>query len=220
MRRDASEDTLAVTVSIGIAVAPTHGETADALITAAERATFEAKRHGRDRVALADKDMHAGDRAQLRLDQFIDRDDEMRRLVAYLEDANRSQPRIVSVVGEAGIGKSALVRQLEPEVRLRSGHMIHANCTDAEVRVPFAPWISVVEQLHAMGVVQAQGWRALAARATLDGGASLAYAEEAAHILARLVARQIAARGSRRGRARRQALGRLGSGMRRRNYRD
>lgn len=180
VRRDASEDTLAVTVSIGIAIAPTHGETADALIAAAERATFEAKRHGRDRVALADNDMRAGDRAQLRLDQFIDRDDEMRRLVAYLEDANRSQPRIVSVVGEAGIGKSALVRQLEPEVRLRSGHMIHANCTDAEVRVPFAPWISVVEQLHAMGVVHAQGWRALAQLVpTLDGGASLAYAAEA-----------------------------------------
>lgn len=180
VRRDASEDTLAVTVSIGIAVAPTHGETADTLIAAAERARFEAKRHGRDRVAMADNDAHAGERAQLRLDQFIDRDDEIRRLVAYLEDGNRGQPRIVSVVGEAGIGKSALVRQLEPEVRLRAGHIIYANCTDAEVRVPFAPWISIVEQLHAMGVVHAQGRRALAQLVpTLDGGASLAFAAEA-----------------------------------------
>ncbi|MGH7710686.1 MAG: HD domain-containing phosphohydrolase, partial [Gemmatimonadaceae bacterium] len=180
VRRDASEDTLAVTVSIGVACAPVHGETADALIAAAERATFEAKRGGRDRVAVADDDAHAAERAQLRLDQFVDRDDEMRRLVAYLEDANRGQPRIVSVVGEAGIGKSALVRQLEPEVRLRAGHIVFAHCADGEVRVPFAPWIDLVQQLHAMGIVHAHGWRALAQLVpALDGGAALAYAAEA-----------------------------------------
>lgn len=180
VRRDASDETLAVTVSIGIASAPTHAETVDSLIGAAERATIEAKRRGRDRVVVADSDAHGAERAQLRLDQFIDREDEMRRLVAYLEDANRAQPRIVSIVGEAGIGKSALVKQLEPEVRLRAGHVVYANCSDAEVRVPFAPWIAIVEQLHQMGVVHAHGWRALAQLVpALDGGASLAYAAEA-----------------------------------------
>jgi diguanylate cyclase (GGDEF)-like protein len=180
VRRDASEDTLAVTVSIGVACAPAHGETADALISAAERATFEAKRRGRDRVVVADEDSHAAERAQLRLDQFVDREDEIRRLVAHLEEANRGQPRVVSVVGEAGIGKSALVRQLEPEVRLRAGHVVFAHCSDNEVRVPFAPWIALVEQLHGMGVVHAHGWRALAQLVpALDGGAALAYAAEA-----------------------------------------
>lgn len=179
VRRDASDETLAVTVSIGIAAAPTHAETVDSLIGAAERAAIEAKRRGRDRVVVADTE-HGGERGHLRLDQFIDREDEIRRLVAYLEDANRAQPRIVTVVGEAGIGKSALVRQLEPEVRLRAGHIVYANCSDAEVRVPFAPWIAVVEQLHEMGVVHAHGWRALAQLVPpLDGGASLAYAAEA-----------------------------------------
>jgi diguanylate cyclase (GGDEF)-like protein/putative nucleotidyltransferase with HDIG domain len=180
VRRDSSEDTLAVTVSVGVACAPQHGETADALLAAAERATFEAKRLGRDRVTLADDGTQVAERAQLRLDHFIDRDDEIRRLVAYLEEANHLQPRIVSVVGEAGIGKSALVRQLEPEVRLRGGHMVTAQCSDGEVRAPFAPWIDIVQQLHALGVVHAHGWRALAQLVpTLDGGASLASSTEA-----------------------------------------
>ncbi len=180
VRRDASDDTLAVTVSIGVACAPMNGESADELIAAAERATFEAKRRGRDRVAVADDEAHAAERAQLRLDQFIHRDDEIRRLVAHLEDANGGQPRVVSLVGEAGIGKSALVRQLEPEVRLRSGHLVLAHCAEGEVRVPFAPWIAVVEQLHGIGVVHAHGWRALAQLVpALDGGAALAYAAEA-----------------------------------------
>ncbi|WP_432544372.1 GGDEF domain-containing protein [Kineococcus sp. SYSU DK002] len=45
---------LRVTVSAGVATAPDHGSTPDELLLAADRALYEAKGGGRDRVALAD----------------------------------------------------------------------------------------------------------------------------------------------------------------------
>ncbi|MGQ0538695.1 MAG: ATP-binding protein, partial [Gemmatimonadaceae bacterium] len=180
VRREMPDETLAVTVSIGIASAPLHAETADGLVAAAERATFDAKRAGRDRTAVSEHADAAGPRGHLRLEQFVDREDEVRRLIAFRESAHRGQPQLVSVVGEAGIGKSALVRQLESEVRLRAGHIVFTQCADAPVRVPFAPWITIVEQLHALGVVHAHNWRALAQLVpALDGGAALNYGAEA-----------------------------------------
>ena len=44
---------LAVTVSVGVAVCPLHAKQADALITAADTAMYQAKRAGKNRVAEA-----------------------------------------------------------------------------------------------------------------------------------------------------------------------
>jgi diguanylate cyclase (GGDEF)-like protein len=45
------EDEVTVTVSIGAAEFPTDGEVADAVLSNADAALYEAKRQGRDRVA-------------------------------------------------------------------------------------------------------------------------------------------------------------------------
>jgi diguanylate cyclase (GGDEF)-like protein len=42
-----------VTVSVGIAAFPTHGTTPEALIAKADAALYEAKKSGRNRIALA-----------------------------------------------------------------------------------------------------------------------------------------------------------------------
>jgi diguanylate cyclase (GGDEF)-like protein len=45
--------TLHVTISIGIAEAPAHGESIQALVAAADRALYRAKETGRNRVCVA-----------------------------------------------------------------------------------------------------------------------------------------------------------------------
>jgi diguanylate cyclase (GGDEF)-like protein len=41
-----------VTISLGVAVFPEHGTTADSLIRAADQALYQAKRNGRNRVEV------------------------------------------------------------------------------------------------------------------------------------------------------------------------
>ncbi|MDQ1709965.1 MAG: hypothetical protein QOG49_1350, partial [Frankiaceae bacterium] len=55
-----NEETLKLTVSIGVAVFPEHGSTPGLLVRAADTALYAAKESGRDRFVLAER--HVGDR--------------------------------------------------------------------------------------------------------------------------------------------------------------
>jgi diguanylate cyclase (GGDEF)-like protein/putative nucleotidyltransferase with HDIG domain len=160
-RRDAPEDAIALTISIGVANAPADGDTVEAMAAGAERALFCAKRDGRNAVVAANRDVAAVAGARLALDHFVGREEELRELVTLLDASARGEPQFVTVVGEAGIGKSSLLRQLDPEVRLRAGSVVVGRCADAEIKTPLAPWLSIVELLHERGSVPAREWPAL-----------------------------------------------------------
>jgi diguanylate cyclase (GGDEF)-like protein/putative nucleotidyltransferase with HDIG domain len=156
------ETTMAVTVSAGIAAAPVHAETAEALVAAADRALFASRRTGAAGIASADEVDAKPSVPRMELDRFVGRVDEMRKLVGWLDAAYRGDGRLVTIVGEAGVGKSTLVRQLEPEVRVRAGLMTVGQSPDSSVKAPFAAWAAVVSAIHREGIVPASGWRALA----------------------------------------------------------
>jgi diguanylate cyclase (GGDEF)-like protein/putative nucleotidyltransferase with HDIG domain len=160
-RRDAPEEEIAISVSVAVASAPQDGETVEGLLAATDRALYRAKRDGRDRVVVADQaDAHAA-RARLDFDAFVAREDELRTLVGQLDLASRGDARLVSLVGEEGIGKTALVRHLEPEIRLRAGTLLTAQCLDGDQSAPYAPWTDIVARLHSMGMLALEEWRAL-----------------------------------------------------------
>jgi diguanylate cyclase (GGDEF)-like protein/putative nucleotidyltransferase with HDIG domain len=160
-RRDGDGQTITVSACVGVAASPADGETIESLLAAADRALFRARSQGRNLVAVADSGELAPARGALDFSPFIDREDELRVLVAQLDLAARGEPRFVSVGGELGIGKSALVRQLEPEVHLRSGWMVYGHGNGAGGRGPYAPWIDVISRLHELGGVEARPWRGL-----------------------------------------------------------
>lgn len=137
-----------VTVSIGVAAAPDHASDPEGLFAAADRAMYHVKRRGRDGVAVAG----VGAAAMLpNVDRFVGRADELRGLVRCLDEAIAGAPRCVVVVGEAGVGKSALARQLAPVVRLRGGSLVVGRTLEASmVQPPYAPWVEVVETLDRM----------------------------------------------------------------------
>jgi len=137
---------LTITVSVGVASYPAHGNDPEALFTAADRAMYQVKRHGRDGVAVAGKTHTPSMPA---LDRFVGRSEELRGLVRLLDEAVHGRPSTVAVLGEAGVGKSTLLRQLEPEIRLRGGSMVVGRALDAlMVQPPYAPWIEIVEALE------------------------------------------------------------------------
>jgi diguanylate cyclase (GGDEF)-like protein len=152
---------ISVTLSIGVAdVRPEHRDF-DAVFAAADRAMYEAKRRGRDAVVLSSEVEEASHEPTLNLKHFVGRDDEVRRLVRVLEQSLETGPRVVCVVGEAGIGKSTLVRRLVGEVRARSGCLVAGQASEADAKPPFAPWAEALDALDQFAVVPPREWREL-----------------------------------------------------------
>jgi diguanylate cyclase (GGDEF)-like protein len=152
---------ISVTLSIGVVGARPEHTDFDALFEAADRALYEAKRRGRDSVVSASESEEANHEPSLNLKQFVGREEEMHRLVRLLETTMESGPQLASIIGEAGVGKSTLVRRLASEVRLRAGSLVGGRCVEADAKPPYAPWAEVISAIHQLGVVTPHEWREL-----------------------------------------------------------
>jgi diguanylate cyclase (GGDEF)-like protein/putative nucleotidyltransferase with HDIG domain len=169
--RDDPERSLSVTLSIGVATAPEHGESFEALFTTADRALFDAKRDGRDKVVAAGAANDAT--PQLVFNRFVGRAPELRSLVLALDQSVHGGPQTRLIIGEAGVGKSSLVRQLLPECRLRGAVVVTGRAMESESRPPFGPWAEVLSGVHALGLAPKRAWPLLGRLApVLRGGAT------------------------------------------------
>lgn len=157
--QETREASFKVSLSIGVACAPMHGETMESLFGAADAALYAAKRGGRDTVRSAAR-AGAG-RQEVLLQTFVGRDTERQRLRDLLSNAASGSPHVVVLTGEAGIGKSTLIKQLGPDVGIRSGAMLMGQCIEANVGVPYGPWADVVQCAHRAGLVAPRAWREL-----------------------------------------------------------
>ncbi len=156
---DGSAEVLRVTLSIGAACAPLHGETTEALFGAADNALYGAKRGGRNAVHSAAR-MGTG-KNEVLLDCFVGRPTERERLRKWLGNATAGEPQVAVLRGEAGIGKSALLKQLSPDVAIRGGAVLVGHCIEADVGIPYGPWADIVRAAHRSGLVQPKSWREL-----------------------------------------------------------
>jgi diguanylate cyclase (GGDEF)-like protein len=159
--RRGAEGTVPVTASIGVATAPQHGTTFEELFGAADRALYVVKRRGRDGVAVASADDAVSAHLPLSIDRFVGRGRELRTIVGLLEEAAAGKPQLVAIAGEAGVGKTTLLRQLEPEVRLRHGSMVVGRCHEADVQPPYAPWAEVISAIGRLASAPRRAWREL-----------------------------------------------------------
>ena len=159
-QQSASEDKgFKVTLSVGVACAPMHGENMEELFGAADAALYAAKWGGRDTVRSAAR--AGADRQEVLLQTFVGRDTERQRLRDLLGSAANGSPHVVVLKGEAGIGKSTLIKQLGPDVGIRAGAMLMGQCIEADVGVPYGPWVDVVLSAHRAGLVAPRAWREL-----------------------------------------------------------
>jgi diguanylate cyclase (GGDEF)-like protein/putative nucleotidyltransferase with HDIG domain len=157
--RDMEGATIGVTLSIGVAAADA-GAHIEGLFAAADRALYDAKRAGRNAVAVAGAAAESA-RPHLSLNRFVGRVQETRKLVRLLESSVNGQPQVVAVVGEAGVGKSTLLRQLLPEVRLRNGALVLGRCLEADVKPPYGPWAEALGAVAGRVSQAGREWREL-----------------------------------------------------------
>ena len=154
--REETDRTMSVTLSIGVATAPENGESFEALFTAADRALFDAKRDGRDKVVVAGALNDSS--PQLVFNRFVGRASELRALVMALDQSVHGGPQTRMIIGEAGVGKSTLVRQLLPESRLRGAVMVTGRAMESESRPPYGPWSEALAGIHALGLAPTRAW--------------------------------------------------------------
>ena len=159
--RERREGTIGVTLSIGVATVESGESDLESVFAAADRALYLAKRRGRNQVASAAEADGETQKATLRFDRFVGRVRELRSLLEYLEHSCAGRPRLVAIVGEAGIGKTSLVRQLQPEVRLRGGTMVFGRCLASDVKPPYGAWAEIIAAIHELGVVPLREWKEL-----------------------------------------------------------
>jgi tetratricopeptide (TPR) repeat protein len=150
-----------VTISIGVASAPDHGTTYQALHAAADAARVRLKAQGRDGAALATLAGHDAPQRRLDIERFAGRSQEFATLIRYLGDAVSGTPRAVAILGEAGAGTATLVRQLEPEVRLLGGSLVTGRAREHRVREPYSVWSSLITSLHRLPGAPIGPWREL-----------------------------------------------------------
>ncbi len=83
-----------------------------------------------------------------RRSSFVGRDVELRRLISAFEAAGKSQGALFMLVGEPGIGKTALCEQLASFVGARGGLALVGYCYPVgSVGVPYQPFVEAFETL-------------------------------------------------------------------------
>ena len=74
----------------------------------------------------------------------IGRDREAATLDGHLAETMLGHGRTILVSGEAGLGKSALMRRFQEQVRVRGARHITGECTEIEARRPFGPFVDAL----------------------------------------------------------------------------
>lgn len=156
---DSPASTGHVTLSIGVACAPQHGETMEALFGAADNALYGAKRAGRNAVTSAAR-LGVG-RQEVVLQSFVGRHEERQRLRDLFANAVAGDPHVAVLVGEAGIGKSTLLKQLGPDIGIRAGAFLVGQCLESSASSPYGAWVDVIVGAHRAGLVPARSWKQL-----------------------------------------------------------
>ena len=75
---------------------------------------------------------------------FVGRHRELEVLKAGFEDAISGVGRIATIVGEPGIGKTRLARELSPHVELRGGQVLWGRCYESQGAPPHWPWVQAI----------------------------------------------------------------------------
>ncbi len=151
----AADNPIQLTLSIGLVVPGPDELLASSLLAAARVARAAA---GRDACAFA----LGGGAPSIDIGRFVGRSEQLAQITNLLDDAVRGVGRVVAVTGAVGVGTTALIRALEPEVRLRGGSLVTAQCRESTLAVPYALWCDILRGVHRLGIKTTRQWRELA----------------------------------------------------------
>ncbi len=125
---------LFISVSVGVAIYPTDGKTAEELLKQADTAMYYAKEHGKGRYQLFSKEM------QIKADSRLLMHNELRRALEHHEFILHYQPKFASESGEL-TGIEALIRWQHPERGIIPPESFLPLAESMGLMVPLGEWI-------------------------------------------------------------------------------
>ncbi len=82
---------------------------------------------------------------------FMHRDPELFQMDQHLRRAKSGRGQLVSVTGEAGVGKTGFVEEFLRRGEIPADRLLRGNCTWRTRQTPFAPMLDVVRQIAGIG---------------------------------------------------------------------
>jgi diguanylate cyclase (GGDEF)-like protein len=130
-----------VTCSLGYAFYSRAGRDLNGLISWADQALYAAKHRGGN-GCCGEKELSTvvTDRPLLTTPSIIGRDKELRRLKSIVEEVRKQGGRLVEITGEAGIGKTRVLREVRQFLERRGGLALWGSCHEETRAIPYYPF--------------------------------------------------------------------------------
>jgi diguanylate cyclase (GGDEF)-like protein len=153
---------LHLTVSIGTSTYESNVETPEILIERADRALYTAKKGGRNQICKDIDTREVSKEPRLNFAGFVDRDEELDVLKRMFDAMTKKQGQSIIVNGEAGIGKTRLVLELEKYAKMHKALFLTAKPFEFGVTPPYHIFFQVIKTYaQSSDKVRAQGFAAL-----------------------------------------------------------
>jgi class 3 adenylate cyclase len=116
---------------------------------------FDVK--GKSEPVTAHQVLGISDRAQVfggergDLTPFVGHAAELAQLESCFDQLDTGLAQVVSIVGDAGIGKSRLVHEFKRRLVGRELELLEARCSSITRSVPYAPWVSMLKRWFEIG---------------------------------------------------------------------
>jgi diguanylate cyclase (GGDEF)-like protein len=139
-----------LSVSVGVASSPDDAKTFDQLFAEADKALYFSKKTGRGRVTAAgrydpaqvlDRTVHD----QLGHPEFVNRVGEMDAIRRALQECTQGQPRFMMISGEAGSGKSRVLREALQLAKEKDMIYVFTRCAEYYSPSPYRVLINLVQ---------------------------------------------------------------------------
>ena len=139
-RDEKGESIQPVTCSLGYSFYSEKGKDLNELISWADQALYCAKRRGGN-GHCGDKDLpkESTGRPLMHTPHIVGREKELRRLKSLLEQVHGEEMRLILIHGEAGAGKTRLMRELRQVLERRGGIALVGNCHEETRSIPYYP---------------------------------------------------------------------------------
>ena len=98
-------------------------------------------------VAVSDVQSRFDALAQRGLTAFVGRQAQLDELIAAWAEASGGAGRIVSVVGEAGLGKSRLIHEFKTELAKRDATVVEGSCFTYGDRISYLPFLQIIRRI-------------------------------------------------------------------------